>query len=141
MSRTLETIQEELDQKGWDRAFVDLPPEEITLELCEMAVERNPRLFKYFPKQFKTYKLCFRTCTLNGDMLEFVPDEFKTEELCMTAIVNFHWSTNLCFVPDEKKTLAMCELSVEQHGNFALKFVPERFLTQDLLKKVKVDQC
>jgi len=129
-------IQEYLDQNGW-HLFVDLPPKDITLELCEMAIEKNPRLFKFMSPSMKTYALCLRTCQLNGDMLEFVPDEWKTEEMCMTAIENFHWSTNLYFVPEDKKTFAMCKLSVQQHGTFALKFVPERFLTDELLKIIK----
>ena len=69
----------------------------ITDEICKIAI--------------KQYKYAFRR----------IPDNKKTIEICKIAIRRDAWA--LEFVPDDKKTIEICEMAVRQNKD-ALHFVP-----------------
>lgn len=127
----MDTI-ELLNKKGW-LSIRELSIEQITSEICNMAIDKDPYLLKYIPNKLKTYELCYKACKKNGDMLEHVPDNLKTEELCILAIKMFAWSTNLFFVPIEKRTYNVCMEAVKQkNGGFSLIYVPEHLRTKKM---------
>ena len=83
-----------------------LSKEQQTEELCEVAVRKNPTMFKYALK--------------------------PTKELCEFAIKRK--GENLKYIPVDERTLHWCELAIKQNG-LALEFVPEKYRTPEILQQ------
>ena len=55
-------------------------------EMCDKAVEKDPRDQEHVPDYFKTQEMCDRAVERVPRMLKHVPNRLKTREMCLKAI-------------------------------------------------------
>ena len=63
-----------------------------TQEMCNKAVDLNPRALIHVPDRFITQEMCDDAVDSWGYAILNVPDRFKTQEICNKAVDENHSS-------------------------------------------------
>lgn len=87
-----------------------VPPERITIPLCEEAVKQNGLAIRYVPEHFQNGMVCMMAVENNPMALAFVPKKRMNQSLCMAAVR--HDGLALAHVPKELKTPHLCQLAL-----------------------------
>jgi hypothetical protein len=95
-------------------------------------VKQVPESLGRVPRALRTDRVCEHAVQGDGEALEHVPKALRTAALCDAAVANK--GAALAFVPAALKTAEMCRKAVRPEAPNALKFVPTKFLHEELLK-------
>ena len=98
-----------------------IPNDNITDEICKIAVRTEGCVLYYVPDDKKTDEICESAVLQNGFALQYVPDDKKTDEICESAVLQNGFA--LQYVPENKKSEKICGIAVGQYKT-ALKYVP-----------------
>lgn len=112
----------------------------LSREVCEIAVRKNGLNLKYAPEQYRDVSMCMSAAQSDGGALRDVPIQIllgdKGYEICLAAVCNDFEGRALSFVPNcylrGKEGKALCEAAVRKNG-YALKYVPKRLITKELI--------
>jgi hypothetical protein len=136
-------LKEAIEYRGLNLKHI----KEQTLELCQLAVERNPRTIKH--AQYQTEDMCVRAVNEDPTLIKYV--KHQTEKMCETAVTNkahlfeyvdskFH-TEKICiralrwrpsFIKNiAKPTKKMCMKAVGKSG-IVLEFIPSEMKTDDV---------
>ena len=112
--------------KGKRRSLAGIPENEISPEMCFVAIHYWGAALEYVPEKYKTYELCLDAVRHNTPVdesrsaLAYVPDKLKTQELCLEAIRHDDFSS------------IFYESNWDLDGYaYALNFVPKKFQTPE----------
>jgi hypothetical protein len=96
----------------------DLRPDEITLELADLAVNSWGYCLQHVPKHIQTRELCMKAVKKSGVSLEYVRDDLQDEEICLEAVTQSPYSFKYVKV----QTPAVCMYAIT-HGYNVFEFV------------------
>lgn len=136
-------------------AFVNVPEEYITQEICNLAFETDKPAdwdwcnfvnmkkcdfdnARHCPVRFLTKEICELLSCRHPDIITLLPDELKTKEICQRAF-DFHDSHCLAwYIPGSMITKMMCD-----EFDFAVyprlfAIVPDRFKTVPFCRRAAV---
>ena len=118
-------------------ALGDIPEEFRTKEACLIAVSDNGHVhIKDVPSNIIDKEICL-TWLKNADFevfpLDNIPDAIKDNDIYLAAVALY--GEDLKNVPPENITQEMCDIAVKRSYR-AFEYVPERFVTDDLLTVV-----
>ena len=68
-----------------------VPDQFKTQEMCNDAVDAEPRVLEFVSNQFKTQEMCNDAAGAGPWVLWFVPDHFKTAQMCEEAVKKYPW--------------------------------------------------
>ena len=112
---------------------------EKTLEMCEKAVDKDPRNLKYVPHSHISHEMCVKAIDRYPKNLRYVPDKFKTQNMCDKAVDEYPY--NLRYVPDCFITQEMCVKAFNVNPyNYNFEYIPDRLKTQEMCSDV-YDNC
>lgn len=111
-----------------------VPNDLLTKEICEIALNKNYKAFEFIPEKHMNVKMIEKVLEDGkGRFFEIIPDVYKTKEICTLAVkLN---NNNLEFVPEDIKDYEFCTENLNIYSE-AVKFVPERFIDTNLIKKL-----
>ena len=112
--------------------------ENITKEMCLVAIKMNGRALEFVPDEYLTEELCIQAVSLNGLALEFVPDSYMSKEICKNAVQNTPEAIK--FVPLHLITTQLCLKLFEKHGLESVSFLPNELRTKEFYQKL-VKSC
>ena len=110
---------------------------EKTLEMCEKAVDKDPRNLKYVPYSHISYEMRVKAIDRYPNNLRYVPDKFKTQNMCDKAVDEYPY--NLRYVPDCFITQEMCVKAFNVNP-YNFEYIPDRLKTQEMCSDV-YDNC
>ena len=121
-------------------AFLELVaerPNELTYEVCMMAVKAYPYNLEHVPARFKTFELCLTAVALQGWALQCVPKNLRNFKMCLEAVKSNGMA--LVDVPEEffgpirgpTKGKQLCKEACKQNGG-ALQATPLHLLDLNL---------
>ena len=99
----------------------------LTVEYCLKAIKKNVLNFKHIPIDQMTYELCKIAVIKFPNLLEFVIKKFQTEELCMIAVSYSY--LNFQFI--KIKTADLC-LKLFNINHQVFREIDEKFQTEEL---------
>lgn len=126
--------------------FLDIPPDELTEQLCIDAIKDEVGILMHVPNALRTKLVCMEAVKQSGWALQYVPThvqshemwevsvrnygvalehvppQYITHELCVLAITNTAFAFN--FVPVHLTTKELCVMSIEKHGMYMSVFFP-----------------
>ena len=108
--------------------IVTIPNHLKTQEMCDEAVDINPRSLAYVPNHFKTQKMCNEAVRNKLCMLLFDPDRLRTQEMCNEIMRTM--SDAFHRILDRFTTRAICYQAVKEDSS-SLQFVPDWFVTRE----------
>ena len=112
---------------------------EKTLEVCEKAVDKDPRNLKYVPYSHISHEMRVKAIDRYPKNLRYVPDKFKTQNMCDKAVDEYPY--NLRYVPDCFITQEMCVKAFNVNPyNYNFEYIPDRLKTQEMCSDV-YDNC
>lgn len=132
--------KEKLKEYGY--WIVGVPKEELTYELCKIAVDNCRKNFRssrsildFIPYDYITSDLAIEALKKNGDALLDIPYKLKksgfiTYEMYKIAVSEL--GDSLRGVPRDVKTKELCEMAIFNDGR-ALRFTPEEYITEELI--------
>lgn len=123
-----ENWEQRLKKKPSDLKLLSV--DEQTETLCEIAVKKNPKMFKYVLRP--TDELTTFAISKKGENLQYVPLANRKLGWCQLAVKQNGLA--LEFVPEEHKNPQLFQQAIEQTGK-ALKFIPPAFQTEPLVLK------
>ena len=123
---------ESIKQLG-GRHLKDFKPDEITYEMCLIAVMQDGDALKYVPADLCTEEIYNTACRSNGYVLRYVPISYRTEELCEIAVNSYGCA--IADVPEEYKTPELC-LKAACQDPYAYNFIPVQYITVDFCVSV-----
>lgn len=117
-----------------------IPSEFITPEICLDAVIEDNRASKFVPLELFTMEMAYAMVANTALCFENIPAKVLNEEICLKAISHGdrYAGTVLGDIPDDIITQRICDAAV-QKSVWSLKYVPERFMTEDILIYVAKD--
>ena len=65
---------------------------EKTLEMCEKAVDKDPRNLKYVPYSHISHEMRVKAIDRYPKNLRYVPDKFKTQNMCDKAVDEYPYN-------------------------------------------------
>lgn len=80
-------------------AFLYIPKEHFTENMCREAVKKNGLMIMHVPEEFVSDELYEIAVTQNGNALAYIPKEKRTKKLCVKAVINTDGAIN--YVPKE----------------------------------------
>jgi len=107
--RTPSVLKAAIKKDGY--VIKDLKPDEITLELADLAINSYGYCFQYVPKHIQTRELCMKSVQKSGISLEYVRDDLQDEEICFEAVKQSPYALRYVKV----QTPAICMYAVT-HG-------------------------
>lgn len=84
--RTYPVLKALIKKDGY--SIKDLHPDEVTLELAELAIDSYHYCLQHIPKHIQTREICLKCIKKSGTSLEFVREDLQDEELCFEAVSN-----------------------------------------------------
>ncbi len=105
----------------------NIPREEVTEELIQIALTADPSAIRYVPKRFMNSERYLLAFIQKHKEFWQIPKEFMTEEICIDYVSKNGW--NLDRVPTAFKTLNVCIAAV-RCSSYAIKLVPEEILAK-----------
>lgn len=113
-----------------------IPKEFVNNETCTAAVKRDTYAAKYVPESLFTEEIANIVVGVSDTNFEFIPRSVLTEGICKKAISHGERSgTVLGLIPEYIITQEMCDMAIEI-SVFDLKYVPESFVTTEMLISV-----
>lgn len=105
-----------------------VPPEDITYQLCEIAVYHNMDDLKYVPPKFLSRELIMIALEkgdhkLFGSSLQYVPEYMIDYEMCVTAVKNNGYAIQ--YVPFKFQEDYLFALAFYKKDPLVIQFIPE----------------
>lgn len=114
----------------------NIPRNERTRELCEIAVKKTSEALIYVPKEFVDVDMCtlavYKKNRIYEKGLEFVPEAFLEDVIFRINKDKILHGKKFRNIPKKEKTKKLCEFAVEfDYKN--IEFVPNKFRTKKLI--------
>jgi hypothetical protein len=100
-----------------------IPSDDLTADLCCVAVQYDSTALSHIPEHFKNANLYLRAVRHFPAVIIYVPAKYISVEMATLAVANQGYL--LQCVPDSVKTREMCLLAVQNFPG-AIRYVPER---------------
>lgn len=132
-SKTKRNIQK-CERNGLE--LKNIPENERTRELCEVAVKKTSEALRYVPKKLLDVDMCilavYKKNRIYEQGLKYVPDAFREDVLFRINKDKILHGKKFKNIPKKEKTKQLCEFAVEfDYKN--IEFVPNRFRTKKLI--------
>ena len=105
-----------------------VPYDQMTEELCVLAVSCLGEVLAIIPDNMKTKVMCTIAVHRNGRVLKYVPKNLISEEMCVLALVAQKWGGDiLMYVPEMMRSESLCLLALCSNigPKDAMLYVPE----------------
>lgn len=100
----------------------NIPREDITEELIQIALTADPSAIRYTPKRFMNPERYLLALKQEHKEFRQIPKKFLTEKICIAYVSKNGWNLNK--IPSEYKTFDVC-LTAVKSSSYAIKLVPD----------------
>jgi len=107
--------------------------ENITYDMCRIAVELDGEALYYVPEEYRTKEIYEMACKRTGLMLKNVPSRLIDKQICEYAVASEGLS--LEFVPNKYITKDICLIAASNNA-LAFQRMPEKYLTVEFVAAV-----
>lgn len=100
----------------------EIPRDELTEELIDIALSANSEAIKFVPKRFMNSQRYLIALQQHHKTLWQIPKKFLTEAICIQYVSSNGW--RLTSIPKEFKTFSVC-LAAVRESSYVIKYTPE----------------
>lgn len=92
--------------------ILDVPINQLTIELCESYVRKDGQNLRYVPDHMKTNNICKMAVRVDGTNIKYIPRILRTKDICWMAIEQN--VSAFYYVPKNLRTIEMCQHVIQR---------------------------